>query len=79
LFLYLTGFQGTHVKAVEIPPAPEDHLDGMLAVASDTVKPATTPGFWTSEKHPHLPAGGYDEKARPHEKVIMYIAGGYVD
>jgi hypothetical protein len=68
--------QGTGVQVVEIPPANNQFVSGMLAVASDIVKPAKVPGFMTYPTSLGYSKG--DEPARPSERVILYVPGGCV-
>jgi hypothetical protein len=64
------------VDAVTIPPVDSRYLSGFLAVGEGIVKPEHIPGFWTYETSSGISKGKYE--ARPGEKVIMYISGGYV-
>jgi hypothetical protein len=67
---------GIETQCIRIPPAPFKWITGVALVGKDIVHPAEVPGFITFEKNGKWNEG--NEPAKPGEKVIMYIAGGYV-
>lgn len=68
--------RGTTTKVVEIPPVSNEWITSVAAAGKGWVKREKVPGFWTFESEGHWTQGG--EQATHGEKVIMYIAGGYV-
>jgi hypothetical protein len=70
------AFQDTYVTVVRLPPAPGQYISGVVAVASEIVKPVEVPGFMTYPTAAGFSKG--DEPARPNEKVMLYVAGGSV-
>lgn len=68
--------RGTGTTVVEIPPVNDEWITGVAASGEGEVKREKVPGFWTFERGGRWTEGS--EHATPAEKVIMYIAGGYV-
>ena len=67
---------GTKVKAIRVPPASVEWITGVAKVGQDIVNPEPVACFWTFCPSKDISEG--DERAGSGERVIMYVAGGYV-
>ena len=68
--------ESLHVEVVGIPPLPEEWVVGIAAEGGAEVVPESVPGFWTFGPAQNIQCG--EERAREGERVVLYVAGGYV-